>query len=133
MPASARLRRAGGAGSVVEGPALHVEGPRVAGLSDDEVRLLPDEFVQGMERRAGLLGDLRINHPHRWRLPALNWHLGVDAPDLAEDKPASRIDLSAVHAVVQIRLRAHEHATESKSRLMAEMKKLVAVDPGVTP
>ena len=110
-----------------------VEGLRVAGLSESEVLKLPDEFVQGMERRAGLLGDLRINHPHRWRLPALNWHLGVDAPDLAEDKPAPRIDLSAVHAVIQIRLRAHEHATESKSRLMAEMKKLVAVDPGVTP
>ena len=107
---------------------------RVAGLTDDEVRALPDEFVQGMERRAGLLGDLRINHPRRWRLPALNWHHGVNAPDIGEDDPAPRIDLSAVHAVVQIRLRAAKtDAAASRAQLMAEMQKLVANSPGVKP
>ena len=75
-------------GQIATNISFTVEGLRVAGLSESEVLKLPDEFVQGMERRAGLLGDLRINHPHRWRLPALNWHLGVDAPDLAEDDPA---------------------------------------------
>jgi len=121
-------------GQIATNISFTVEGLRVAGLSESEVLKLPDEFVQGMERRAGLLGDLRINHPHRWRLPALNWHLGVDAPDLAERDPAQRIDLSAVHAVIQIRLRGpHQHATESKAKLMAAMKKLVAIDPGVTP
>ncbi len=121
-------------GQIATNVSFTVEGLRVAGLSDDEVRLLPDEFVQGMERRAGLLGDLRINHPHRWRLPALNWHLGVDAPDLSEDDPAPRIDLSAVHAVVQVRLRGpHEHVAKSRAQLMDAMQKLVASHPGVTP
>jgi Dyp-type peroxidase family len=121
-------------GQIATNISFTVEGLRVAGLSESEVNKLPDEFVQGMERRAGLLGDLRINHPHRWRLPALNWHLGVDAPDIAEDDPAPRIDLSAVHAIIQIRRRGpHEHAAESKAHLMAEMKRLVASDPGVTP
>ena len=74
-------------GQIATNISFTVEGLRVAGLSDDEVLKLPDEFVQGMERRAGLLGDLRINHPHRWRLPALNWHLGVDAPTLPKTIP----------------------------------------------
>jgi Dyp-type peroxidase family len=114
--------------------AFTVEGLRVAGFTDDEVRALPDEFVQGMERRAGLLGDLRINHPRHWRLPALNWHLGADAPDIGEDNPEPRIDLSAVHAVVQVRLRSPKTNTaESKAQLMAAMRKLVADSPGVKP
>ncbi len=121
-------------GQIATNISFTVEGLRVAGLSDDEIRMLPDEFVQGMERRAGLLGDLRINHPQRWRLPALNWHLGVDAPDLAEDDPAPRIDLSAVHAVIQIRLRGpHEHVARSRAELMEAMQKLVASHPGVKP
>ena len=121
-------------GQIATNISFTVEGLRVAGLSDDEVRSLPDEFVQGMERRAGLLGDARVNHPHRWRLPALNWHLGVDAPDIAEDDPAPRIDLSAVHAIIQLRLRGpHEHAAESKAQLMAAMQKLVASHAGVAP
>jgi Dyp-type peroxidase family len=121
-------------GQIATNISFTVEGLRVVGLSDDEVRALPDEFVQGMERRAGLLGDLRINHPHRWRLPALNWHLGVDAPDIGEDDPAPRIDLSAVHAVIQVRLRGpHEHTEKSKAQLMGAMQKMVASHPGVKP
>src|SRR4029077_17859111 len=95
-----------GQGEIATNIAFTVEGLRVAGLSDDEVRELPDEFVQGMERRAGLLGDLRINHPRRWRLPALNWREGVDARDIGEDDRQPRIDLSAVHAVIQVRRQA---------------------------
>jgi Dyp-type peroxidase family len=122
-------------GQIVTNIGFTVEGLRVAGVTDDEVRALPDEFVQGMERRAGLLGDLRINHPRRWRLPALNWHDGVNAADIGEDHPAPRIDLSAVHAVVQVRLLRVQNmdAVTSKTRLMAAMQKLVAANPGVKP
>lgn len=114
--------------------AFTIEGLRQAGLSDDEVRSLPDEFVQGMERRAGLLGDVRWNHPRRWRLPASNWALGIDAPDLREDDPTPRIDMSAVHAILQLRLLTKDALTTADARapLMAEMKRLVAVD-GVRP
>lgn len=121
-------------GQIATNIAFTVEGLRVAGLSDDEVRQLPEEFVQGMECRAGLLGDLRINHPRRWRLPALNWHQGVNAQDIREDDPAPRIDLSAVHAVVQLRLRApNVDAATSKTQLMAAMEGVVAAHSDVKP
>ena len=121
-------------GQIVTNIAFTVEGLRHAGLSDDEVRSLPEEFVQGMERRAGLLGDVRWNHPQRWRLPASNWALGVEAPDLREGDPAPRINLSAVHAVLQLRhLSTATPMAETRAALMAEMTRLVDVDPGVMP
>lgn len=115
--------------------AFSVEGLRQAGLSDDEVRSLPEEFVQGMERRAGLLGDVRWNHPRRWRLPGSNWSLGIEAPDLREDDPSPRIDMSAVHAILQLRLvsTGTQATAEARAPLMAEMKRLVGADPGVRP
>ncbi|MEN3349609.1 MAG: hypothetical protein V7632_3244 [Bradyrhizobium sp.] len=122
-------------GPITTNIAFTVQGLRLAGLTDQEIRSLPDEFVQGMERRAGLLGDVRWNHPHRWRLPASNWALGIDAPDLTEDDPAPRIDMSSVHAVLQLRLQSTPSHTlpEARTRLLAEMKRLVDVDPGVRP
>jgi len=127
-------------GEIAINIAFTVEGLRVAGLSDDEVGWLPEEFVQGMDRRAGLLGDVRANHPRRWRLPVRNWDRGIEAPDVAEDDPAPRIDLSAVHAVAQVRLRAagpgarsRDSAAASREQLMAAMRILVDADPGVMP
>lgn len=122
-------------GQIVTNIGFTVEGLRHAGLSDNEVRTLPEEFVQGMERRAGLLGDVRWNHPQRWRLPASNWALGIDAPDLREDDPAPRISMSSVHAVLQLRLLSTGSQTtaDARQRLMAEMNRLVDVDPGVRP
>ena len=114
-------------GQIATNIAFTVEGLRAAGLSDDEVRQLPEEFVQGMERRAGLLGDLRVNHPRRWRLPPLNWHLGVNATDISEGDNAPRIDFSAVHAVVQVRLVSRSpDAAASKAQLMSALQKLMA-------
>ncbi|MEP7297770.1 MAG: hypothetical protein ABI702_16420 [Burkholderiales bacterium] len=83
--------------------ALTVDGLRTAGLTEDELALLPEEFVLGMARRAGLLGDVRINHPSRWRMPVRNWSQGVDAPDLGDDA-ADRIEFDAVHVILQLRL-----------------------------
>lgn len=122
-------------GAIATNIAFTVEGLRAAGLSDEEVRELPDDFVQGMERRAGLLGDLRVNHPRRWRLPALNWGDGVNARDIGEDDPAPRIDLSAVHVVVQVRMRATSAVSTAtpRAQLMAAMEALVAVHPDVKP
>ncbi len=121
-------------GQIATNIAFTVEGLRAAGLTDDEVRELPEEFVQGMERRAGLLGDLRINHPRRWRLPPLNWHLGVNAVDIGESDDAPRIDFSAVHAVVQVRLLSRSpDAAASKAQLMAALQKLIAGSKGVKP
>lgn len=128
-----------GAGDIATNVAFTVEGLRAAGLSDVEIRELPDEFVQGMEGRAGILGDVRINHPRRWRLPALNWSLGVDAPDASENDPTPRVQMSAIHAVLQLRLcgapgnQPGSDRAQARETLMAAMKAAVAVDPGVKP
>ena len=114
--------------------AFTVEGLRAGGLSDDEVAAWPEEFVQGMSRRAGVLGDMHINHPRRWRLPGLNWHLGVEAPDLAQDDQAARIELDAVHAAVTLRLArsATMDTRAARTKLLEEMERLARVG-GVTP
>lgn len=83
-------------------PALAVnvsvsyEGLRALGLSEAQLELFPQEFREGMEARASVLGDFRANHPRRWRLPVRNW-------DAAATEPQQRIELSGVHLVVQLR------------------------------
>jgi Dyp-type peroxidase family len=84
--------------------ALTVEGLRLAGLSARELEQLPVEFTQGMERRAGLLGDVRGNHPRRWSLPTSNWAQGVAASDEPEQSEQVRVQLSTVHLLLQLRL-----------------------------
>ena len=84
-------------------------GLRQAGLPEDDLRRLPEEFVHGMAARAGWLGDLRVNHPRRWRLPVKNWDRPGDDTEAREDAPVDRIDLDAVHAVLQVRC-LHEDA-----------------------
>ena len=49
------------------------EGLRALGLGDEPLGRFPMEFRQGMEARCSVLGDLRANHPRRWRLPLRNW------------------------------------------------------------
>lgn len=116
-----------GAEGITVNIALTLQGVRLAGLSDDEITALPDEFVQGMERRAGTLGDLRANHPRRWRLPALNGALGIDAADVGEDDPCPRIDLGAVHLVLQLRLcNSSLPEREARSRLLQKYHDLSA-------
>ncbi len=81
--------------------AVTMEGLRRLGVADDELAALPQEFREGMEARAGLLGDLRCNHPRNWTLPERNWPVaGAAAP-----RAATRVPLSMVHLVVQLRRR----------------------------
>lgn len=70
--------------------ALTHEGLRLLGLGEAELALFPQEFREGMEARAGMLGDLRGNHPRRWRLPQR--HGG-----------GALVELNTVHAVLQLR------------------------------
>jgi hypothetical protein len=62
----------------------------------------PQEFIDGMEARAGLLGDLHANHPDRWQRPLRNW------PAAAAGAASRRIELSSVHGVIQFRIAAPE-------------------------
>jgi Dyp-type peroxidase family len=73
--------------------AFSAEGLRAFGLGDDDLERFPREFREGMEARCSVLGDVRINHPRRWRLPQRNWPTISDA----------RVPLQAVHLVVQMR------------------------------
>jgi Dyp-type peroxidase family len=79
--------------------ALTAQGLHALGLPPDLQDEFPQEFRQGMAARCSTLGDLRQNHPRRWRLPA-RWN-GID------QKPGAQVvDLQAVHAVVLLHVAA---------------------------
>ena len=69
-------------------------GLKALGIAEEHLDVLPQEFAEGMEARCGLLGDVRGNHPDRWLRPLRH-------PDT---KSGERIDLTAVHVVVVMRL-----------------------------
>lgn len=83
--------------------ALTFEGLRAAGVPETVLDQLPIEFRQGMQQRAGLLGDVHANHPRRWSLPVANWPQAVQDPDAAVAADAPAVPLGAVHALVQVR------------------------------
>jgi len=49
--------------------SLTLNGLRTLGLSEGEIGRFPKEFREGMEARAGHLGDIAEEHPSRWDLP----------------------------------------------------------------
>lgn len=71
-------------------------GLKKASVPDGLLACLPAEFLEGMEARAAVLGDLEADHPQHWALPERNW-----PPGTTPATPA-RVALSNVHAVVQI-------------------------------
>jgi Dyp-type peroxidase family len=73
---------------------LTVQGLALAGVPKGTLDLLPYEFREGMAARAGILGDLHCNHPTHWSLPERNWAKQAG-------REPDRVELSAVHAVVQ--------------------------------
>ena len=97
--------------------AFTAEGLRTCGLTETQLDWLPDEFRQGMQARAGVLGDVRGNHPRRWTLPLRNWPQALDpawtAPPATPTAPAWRVAMDAVHAVVQVRLIASGPANQA--------------------
>ncbi len=74
--------------------ALTAQGLRALGASDAELDAWAPEFVEGMEARSSILGDVRGNHPNQWRRPK-RWQRGAAGSD--------RIDLSQVHVAVLLR------------------------------
>jgi Dyp-type peroxidase family len=113
--------------------AITCDGLRAAGLTEDEISLFPQEFREGMEARASLLGDVRTNHPRRWQLPRRNMQLAAGA--LTATANAQAVELGSVHAVVQIRL-ANGLASPGETLaagdpLVAEVQTLLGAHPGV--
>ncbi|MFO1337347.1 MAG: hypothetical protein U1F53_03790 [Burkholderiaceae bacterium] len=97
-----------GDGGVYFNVAFTCEGLRAVGLDDAAIDQFPLEFRQGMEGRVSMLGDFRHNHPRRWRRPLRNWCRSPDGEPGPPGPPAAgtdgeRVDLAAVHCVVQLR------------------------------
>ncbi|HSW22629.1 MAG TPA: hypothetical protein VLJ62_07675, partial [Burkholderiaceae bacterium] len=74
--------------------AFTMAGLRALQIHPERLDRLPAEFDEGMEPRAGLLGDVRGNHPDHWRRPLRH---GMDPA--RED----RISLGVVHVAVMLR------------------------------
>ena len=120
------------------GPTLNIAftpaGLRMLGLSEAQLDEFPPEFLEGMESRAGQLGDTQGNHPRQWALPERNW----PAPATA-GAPVQRVQMSMVHIVLQLFARTPlvvqgAAATERPGPLepWAEtVAQLVATHPGV--
>lgn len=79
--------------------SLTYAGLERLGVPQGALKWFPREFIERMEARAGVLGDLRGNHPEQWRRPRRNW------PWPKEDVPPAEppIELSTVHVLVQLR------------------------------
>ena len=109
--------------------ALTFEGLRACGVPEHVLDGLPIEFRQGMQRRAGVLGDLQANHPRRWSLPLLNWPAAVENPAVSALPDAPSVPLEAVHALLHVRVIETSEADLGKE-LKARFDKL---GPGVRP
>ncbi|MEJ8845660.1 hypothetical protein [Variovorax rhizosphaerae] len=91
--------------------ALELAEPHLAGF--------PQEFVEGMEARSSLLGDVRVNHPDRWNRP----------PAWGHEDSGHRVDMKAVHVLVHLRLKDPVNTSPGlHPRLAAEVAALDAED-----
>jgi hypothetical protein len=124
-PTSIEGQEALQAADIAQNIAVTIEGLRRAGYGDDEIAAMPEEFVQGMDKRQGILGDLYVNHPRRWRLPVLNWAKGVKAGDEPSDSLEPRIQLSSVHAVIQLRRRSVASKDDPKTLLLERLTNIL--------
>ena len=64
------------------------------GFGETLLKRFPVEFRQGLEARAGLIGDVGTNHPEHWQRPINNW------PEEGGDE----VDLNTVDAVVILQI-----------------------------
>ena len=102
-------------------------GLQALGMPDEELEKLPKEFREGMEARAGWLGDLGPNHPERWQLPKANWPIprkNSPLPDLPD------VRMSTVDFVIQLQTSAKftddDHLWSEQHPLYGEVDKLVS-------
>ena len=88
--------------------AFTANGLANLGIGASLLRRFPKEFRDGMEARAGLLGDVRQNHPDHWTLPAWNVESGVGS---SADRPLPPIRMSTVDLAVTFHKRGMWDAT----------------------
>ncbi|RZL38952.1 MAG: hypothetical protein EOP35_04740, partial [Rubrivivax sp.] len=101
--------------------ALTLSGLKALGVPAARLERFPQAFKEGMAARAGLLGDVRHNHPSHWALaPHLN---GVD-----------RIDPANAHVLVQLRFPATEPGeafTAADDRRLRELADALTAGTGL--
>jgi Dyp-type peroxidase family len=78
--------------------AFTYEGLKRLKRTDEELSGFPKEFRDGIETRAPSYGDVRENHPRRWRLPARNWPIQKKG-----DPSRPPISLSEIDFTIQLR------------------------------
>jgi Dyp-type peroxidase family len=94
------------------------------GLPAADLDKFPREVLEGMEERAGLLGDVRGTHPRRWNLPRRNW------PEQPHNLSRPPIEMSEIDIVVQLRTSSdhpgHELVGDKKHPLHQRVTRLAA-------
>ncbi|MFN3305432.1 MAG: Dyp-type peroxidase, partial [Roseateles sp.] len=101
--------------------ALTLAGLKALGVPAARLERFPQAFKEGMAARAGLLGDVRHNHPSHWALAA---HVnGID-----------RFDPANAHVLVQLRFAAAEPGdafTPADQRRLDELAQALTVGTGL--
>ncbi|WP_425261264.1 Dyp-type peroxidase [Rubrivivax sp. RP6-9] len=112
-------------GGVARNLACTYAGLQALGVHAQWLDALPQEFADGMEARAGLLGDVRGNHPDNWQRPLRNW------PPVVPPR-TDQVDLSTVHLVLVLRLAdAGTDSPDLHPELAAEVQQAAAAGTGV--
>jgi Dyp-type peroxidase family len=97
-------------------------GLKALGIAAQRLDAFPQEFVDGMEARCALLGDVRGNHPDRWTRPLA----------YGKNDDGHRVDTKAVHALVQLRLTdPRDTSADLHHRLGAAVDALQEPDTGL--
>ncbi|HEY9106671.1 MAG TPA: hypothetical protein VIN58_08310, partial [Roseateles sp.] len=108
-------------GAVWRQVALTLSGLKALGVPAARLERFPQAFKEGMAARAGLLGDVRHNHPTHWALaPHVN---GID-----------RIAPADAHVMVQLRFAAAEPGeqfTAADDKRLRELADALTVGTGL--
>jgi len=96
--------------------AFTAGGLHKLGVSDADMEKFPHEFREGMQERAGLIGDVRGNHPRNWALPELRGFPGGGA----------LVQLSTVHIVVHMYIESTDTGHELIDPLRQKVETLMA-------
>ena len=104
------------------------DGLQSLGMHDDKLARFPRAFREGMDKRAGLLGDTGNNHPSKWSWPEVAWPLTAKARAI----PPWTIDI-----IVQITVTADyvdgDHVFNESHPVYAKVESLADTLPdGVT-
>ncbi len=73
-------------------------------VDPDVIKGFPKEFREGMDERAGFLGDIHANHPRNWPRPQRFIRLNDQVyTDRGGPSPPERVEMSEIDLVLQVR------------------------------